>query len=49
MVALVVVDLVAYGEIWDRPLAVAVFLYTEVVLGFFTVSFVLAAALAVPG
>ncbi len=49
VVALVVVDLVAYGEIWDRPLALAVFLYTEVVLGFFTVLFVLAAALAVPG
>ena len=49
VVALVVVDLVASGEIWDRPLALAVFLYTEVVLGFFTASFVLAAALAVPG
>ena len=49
VLALVVVDLVAYGEIWDVPLAWAVFLYTEFVLGFFAISFVLAAALAVPG
>ena len=49
VLALVVADLVAYGEIWDLPLAWAVFLYTEFVFGFFAISFVLAAALAVPG
>ena len=49
VLALVMVDLVAYGEIWDLPLAWAVFLYTEFVLGFFAISFLLAAALAVPG
>ena len=49
VLALVAVDLVAYGEVWDLPLAWAVFLYTEVVLGLFAISFVLAAALAVPG
>ncbi len=49
LLALVIVDLVAYGEIWDVPLAWAVFLYTESVLGFFAISFVLAATLAVPG
>ncbi len=47
--ALVAVDLVAYGEVWDSPLAWGVFLYTEFILGFFALSFVLAAALAVPG
>ena len=49
VLAVAVVDLVAYGEIWDLPLAWAVFLYTEFVLGFFAISFVLAATLAVPG
>ena len=47
--ALVLIDLVVYGQIWDSPLAWGVFLYTELVLGFFALSFVLAAALAVPG
>ena len=47
--ALVIVDLVAYGEVWDVPLAWGVFLYAESVLGFLALSFVLAAALAVPG
>ncbi len=49
VLALVAVDLAAYGEVWDVPLAWGVFLYAESVLGFFTISFVLAAALAVPG
>ena len=49
VLALVVIDLVAYGGFWDLPLAWAVFVYTELVLGFFAISFVLAAALAVPG
>ena len=47
--ALVLIDLVTYGEIWDVPLAWAVFLFTEFVLAFFTISFVVAATLAVPG
>ncbi len=49
VLALVAVDLVAYGEVWDVPLAWGVFLYAEIVLGFLALSFVLAAALAVPG
>ena len=46
---LVLVDLVAYGQIWGLPLAWGVFLFTEFVLGFFAISFILAGALAVPG
>ena len=46
---LVVIDLVAYGEIWDLPLAWGVFLFTEFVFGLFAVSFFLAGVLAVPG
>ena len=47
--ALVLIDLVAYGQIWDLPLAWGVFLFTEIVVGFFTISFFLAAIFAVPG
>ena len=47
--ALVVIDLVAYGEIWNSPLSWGVFLFTEFVLGFFAISFFLAATFAVPG
>ena len=49
VLALVVVDLVAYGQVWDLPLFWAAFLYSEFIFGFFALSFVLAAALAVPG
>ena len=49
LLALLVIDLVAYGQIWDLPLAWGVFLFTEVVLGFFAISFFLAATFAVPG
>ena len=49
VLALVLVDLLAYGRIWDLPLAWGVFGFTEFVLGFFTISFLLAATLAVPG
>ena len=49
VLALVLADLVAYGQIWDLPLAWGVFLFTEFVLGFFTTSFFLAATFAVPG
>ena len=47
--ALVVTDLVAYGQIWDLPLARGVFLFTEFVFGFWAISFFLAATFAVPG
>ena len=47
--ALVAIDLVAYGEIWDLPLAWGIFLFTEFVFGYFAISFFLAAAFAVPG
>ncbi len=49
VLALVVTDLVAYGQIWDLPLAWGVFLSTEIVFGFFAISFFLAATFAVPG
>ena len=49
VLALVVTDLLAYGRIWDLPLAWGVFLFTEFVYGFFALSFFLAATLAVPG
>ena len=39
--ALVLVDLVAYGGIWDSPLAWGIFLFTEFFYGFFAVSFFL--------
>ena len=48
-VALVVADLVAYGQIGDLPLAWGVFLFTEFVWGYFAISFFLAALFAVPG
>ena len=47
--ALVLIDLVAYGEIWELPLSWGVFLFTEFVFGYFAISFFLAAAFAVPG
>ena len=46
---LVVIDLVVYGEVWHLPLAWGVFLFTEFVLAYFSISFFLAAILAVPG
>ena len=49
VLALVVIDLLAYGEIWDLPLAWGVFLFTEFTFGFFAISFLLSGALAVPG
>ena len=49
VLALLVTDLVAYGQIWDLPLAWGVFLFTEFVFGFFAISFFLAATFAVPG
>ena len=49
VLALVAIDLVAYGEIWELPLAWGVFLFTEFVFGFFAISFFLAAIFAVPG
>ena len=49
VLALVVIDLGAYGEIWDLPLAWGLFLFTEFVFGYFAISFFLAAAFAVPG
>ena len=49
VLALVAIDLVAYGEIWDLRLAWGVFLFTEFVFGFFAISFFLATAFAVPG
>ena len=49
VLALVVIDLGAYGEIWDLPLAWGIFLFTEFVFGYFAISFFLAAAFAVPG
>ena len=49
VLALVLVDLVAYGQIWDLPLAWGIFLFTEFVLGLFAISFFLAASFAVPG
>ena len=49
VLALVVTDLVVYGQIWDLPLAWGVFLFTEFVVGFFAVSFFQAAIFAVPG
>lgn len=49
VLVLVVIDLEAYGQIWDVPLAWGVFLFTEFVLGFFAISFFLAAIFAVPG
>ena len=47
--ALVAIDLVAYGEIWDLHLAWSIFLFTQFVLGLFAASFFLAAVFAVPG
>ena len=47
--ALVVIDLVAYGEVWDLPLAWAVFVYTEFVIGTFAISFLLSGIFGVPG
>ena len=49
VLALVLIDLVAYGEIWELPLAWGVFLFTEFFFGFLAVSFSLAATFAVPG
>ena len=49
VVALVLVSLVAYGEVWDPPLAWGVFVFTEFFYGLIAISFVLAAILAVPG
>ena len=49
VLALVLIDLVAYGEIWDLPLAWGVFLFTGFVYGFTAISFFLAATFAVPG
>ena len=49
MLALVVVDLIVHGQIWDVPLAWGVYLFTQFVLGYFSISFILAALLAVPG
>ena len=46
---LLMIDLVAYNELWDLPLAWGVFLFTEFFFGFLGVSFLLAAVLAVPG
>ena len=46
---LLMIDVVAYGEIWELPLAWGVFLFTEFFFGFLAVSFFLAAVLAVPG
>ena len=46
---LLMIDLVAYSELWDLPLAWGVFLFTEFFFGFLGVSFLLAAVLAVPG
>ena len=47
--ALVLIDLVAYGEIWDLPLAWGVFLFTEFFFAFVAISLFLAAIFAVPG
>ena len=47
--ALVVVDLVLYGELWELPLAWGVFLFTEFFFALFAISFLLAAIFAVPG
>ncbi len=47
--ALVLIDLVAYGQLWDVPLAWGVFLFTQFFYGYFAISFVSAAIFAVPG
>lgn len=49
VLALVITDLVAYGDAWGPPLAWGVFMSTDFFFGFIGVSFVLAAVLAVPG
>ncbi len=47
--ALIVVDALAYGSAWGPPLGWFVFVLTEFVYALFALSFLLAAALAVPG
>jgi hypothetical protein len=47
--ALVVIDWVAYGHLWDVPLAMGVYLFTQFVFGYFSISFLLAALFAEPG
>lgn len=47
--ALVMVDLVAYGSVWAPPLGWGVFSFTAFYYGLIGVSFILAAAFAVPG
>ena len=45
---LVIADLVAYGDAWALPLAWGVFVFTEFFFGLIGISFVFAAAFAVP-
>lgn len=47
--ALVLVDLAAYGSVWAPPLGWGVFSFTAFFFGYVGLSFILAAAFAVPG
>ena len=49
VVALLIVGLVAYGDVWDLPIAWGVYVFTEFFYGLISVSFLLSAVLAVPG
>ena len=49
VVALLIASLVTYGDVWDLPLAWGVYVFTEFFYGFISISFVLAAVVAVPG
>ena len=49
VIALVVVDLVAYGSAWGPPLGWGLFAFTEFFFGYIGISFLLAALFAVPG
>ena len=47
--ALVVADLVAYGEAWAPPLGLGLFVFTQFFYVYIGISFALAAVYAVPG
>ena len=49
VVALLIASLVAYGDVWNLPLAWGVFVFIEFFYGFISISFLLGAILAVPG
>ncbi len=49
IVALLIASLVAYGDVWDLPIAWCVYVFTEFFYGLISISFLLGAILAVPG